>query len=71
MVLMFWFWISSVVLLVAAQMNQVIEDASPLGKRYGQRTDPSEPPDLNHAEPVPLPPADGPTTSLPAGLPAP
>ncbi len=40
MVLMFWFWISCLVLLVAAQMNQVIEDASPLGRRYGQRTEP-------------------------------
>jgi membrane protein len=71
MVLMFWFWISSVVLLVAAQVNQVIEDASPLGKRYGQRTDRTNPPDLAHAEPVPLPPADGPSTTLPVGSPAP
>lgn len=59
MVLMFWFWLSSVVLLVAAQMNQVIEDASPLGKRYGQRTDPTVPPDLSHAEPVPVSETDG------------
>lgn len=54
MVLMFWFWLSSVVLLVAAQMNQVIEDASPLGKRYGQRADPTVAPDLARVEPVPL-----------------
>lgn len=61
MVLMFWFWISSLVLLVAAQMNQVIEDASPLGKRFGQRTDPGVAPDLAHVEPVPVAQADGPT----------
>lgn len=60
MVLMFWLWISSVVLLVAAQMNQVIEDASPLGKRYGQRADATVPPDLEHAEPVPLASEPGP-----------
>jgi hypothetical protein len=35
-------------------VNQVIEDASPLGKRFGQRADPSVAPDLSHAEPVPL-----------------
>ena len=51
-VLMFWFWITSLVLLVAAQMNKVIEDASPLGKRYGQKVDVSEPPDLSDVEPV-------------------
>jgi membrane protein len=50
MVLLFWFWISSVVLLVAAQLNQVIEEASPLGKRHGQRTDPAIPRDLKHSE---------------------
>ncbi len=66
MVLMFWFWISSVVLLVAAQMNQVIEDASPLGKRYGQRADPSIAPDLAHAEPVPLAPGPGAEPPAPA-----
>jgi membrane protein len=36
-VLMSWIWISSVVLLAAAELNKVIEDASPLGKPYGQR----------------------------------
>lgn len=41
MVLLLWFWISSVILLTAGQMNKVIEDASPLGKRYGQKVDPS------------------------------
>jgi membrane protein len=51
MVLLFWFWISSLVLLTAAQMNQVIEDASPLGKAYGQRVDPTVEPDLNALDP--------------------
>jgi membrane protein len=51
-VLMFWFWITSLVFLVAAQMNKVIEDASPLGKSFGQKVDVTEPPDLAHAEPV-------------------
>jgi membrane protein len=36
-VLMSWLWISSVELLAAAELNKVIEDASPLGKPYGQR----------------------------------
>jgi membrane protein len=36
-VLMSWLWISSIVLLVAAELNKVIEDASPLGKPYGQK----------------------------------
>lgn len=54
MVLMFWLWISSTVLLAAAQMNKVIEHASPLGSAFGQRSDPTAPPDLDHAEPVPL-----------------
>jgi membrane protein len=52
MVLLFWFWLSSLILLVAAQMNKVIEDASPLGKSYGQKVDPTRKPDLEHAEPV-------------------
>ena len=66
MVLMFWFWISSLVLLVAAQMNQVIEDASPLGRHYGQRNEPGIVPDLDHAEPKPLPPdADVPPIPVP------
>ena len=39
MVLLFWFWISALVLLGAAQVNKIIEEASPLGKNYGQRND--------------------------------
>ncbi len=53
MVLLLWFWISAVVLLSAGQMNQVIEDASPVGKSLGQKTDPTTPPDLDKLAPVP------------------
>ena len=52
MVLLLWFWISSMVLLSAAQMNKLIEDASPLGKNYGQKVDATSPPDLKSIEPV-------------------
>ena len=55
MVLLFWFWISSVVLLSAAQMNKVIEEASPLGKNYGQKTDPTDTPDFQTMRPEPAP----------------
>ena len=51
MVLLFWFWISSLVVLASAQMNKVIEDASPLGKNYGQRVDATEPLDLKAITP--------------------
>jgi len=51
MVLLFWFWLSSLVLLSSAQMNLVIEDASPLGKSYGQKVDRSEVPDLKAISP--------------------
>lgn len=37
MVLLFWFWIAGLVLLGAAQVNKIIEEASPLGKNTGQR----------------------------------
>jgi membrane protein len=53
MVLMFWFWISALVLLVSAQMNRVIEDASPVGKKTGQKADPTDPPDFARIEPEP------------------
>jgi len=36
-VLMSWLWLCSVVLLTAAELNKVIEAASPLGKPYGQK----------------------------------
>jgi membrane protein len=55
MVLLFWFWISSLVLLSAAQMNKVIEEASPLGKKHGQKVDPTEAPDLKSLAPEPSP----------------
>ena len=41
MVLMSWLWLCSVELLAAAEMNKVIEDASPLGKPYGEKHEPS------------------------------
>ncbi len=36
-ILMSWLWICCIELLVSAEFNKVIEDASPLGKPYGQR----------------------------------
>ena len=53
MVLLFWFWISSLVLLTSAQINKIIEDASPIGKNFGQKVDPTEAPDLKSMEPEP------------------
>jgi membrane protein len=53
MVLLFWFWICSLVLLTSAQMNQIIEEASPMGKAYGQRVDPTDAPDFNALVPEP------------------
>jgi membrane protein len=53
MVLLFWFWISSLILLGAAQVNKIIEDASPLGKNYGQRTNPAVAPDFEAMTPEP------------------
>ncbi len=40
MVLMSWLWLCSLELLAAAEMNKVIEDASPLGKPYGEKHEP-------------------------------
>jgi membrane protein len=54
MVLLFWFWVSSLVLLSAAQMNKVIEDASPLGKGVGQKKDLPPAPDFSAMNPEPL-----------------
>lgn len=56
MVLLFWFWVSSLVLLTAAQINKVIEDASPLGKNYGQKVDPTVAPDFEAMKPEPASP---------------
>lgn len=53
MVLLFWFWISSMVLLGSAQVNKVIEDASPLGKSFGQKVDATAELDLKAIEPEP------------------
>lgn len=54
MVLLFWFWISSLILLGAAQVNKVIEEASPLGKNHGQRTNVAEAPDFEAMKPEPV-----------------
>jgi membrane protein len=40
-VLMSWLWLCSLELLAAAEMNKVIENASPLGKAYGEKHEPS------------------------------
>jgi membrane protein len=53
MVLLFWLWISSLVLLTSAQVNKIIEDASPLGKNIGQKVDPTETPDFKSMTPEP------------------
>lgn len=57
MVLLFWFWVSSLVVLAAGQLNKVIEDASPLGKSVGQKVDPTTVPDLEAIAPTPMGPA--------------
>jgi membrane protein len=54
MVLLFWFWISSLVMLCAAQANQLIEDASPIGKDLGQKKDSTSPPDFEAMKPESL-----------------
>ena len=54
MVLLLWFWVSSVVLLAAGQMNKVIENASPLGKGPGQKLDATKPLDMASIAPKPL-----------------
>lgn len=54
MVLLLWIWVTSVVLLASAQLNQVVEDASPVGKSKGQKVDPTEPPDLSGIKPQPI-----------------
>ncbi len=54
MVLLFWFWISALVLLSTAQVNKIIEEASPLGKNYGQRDNPAEAPDFAAMTPEPV-----------------
>jgi membrane protein len=36
-VLMSWLWLCSLDLLTAAELNKVIEDASPLGSHHGQK----------------------------------
>ncbi len=53
MILLFWFWISSLILLGAAQVNKIIEEASPLGKNYGQRVEVGDTPDFKAIASVP------------------
>lgn len=54
MVLLFWFWISALVILTAGQVNREIEEASPMGKGFGQKTDTPDSPDLKSLKPEPL-----------------
>ena len=60
MVILFWFWAVSVLLLTAGALNKVIEDASPLGKSHGQKgsvkVDPSVRPDFEAMPPAPASP---------------
>ncbi len=57
MILLFWFWISSLILLTSAQTNKIIEDASPLGKKYGQKTETvAIEPDFSELKPEPTSP---------------
>lgn len=51
MVLMFWLWVSSTILLASAQVNKVIEHASPLGKSFGQKKEPPPTPDFQAMPP--------------------
>ena len=53
MVLLFWFWLSSLILLGAAEVNKVIEHASPLGKFKGQKVDAGAAPDFQAMVPQP------------------
>jgi membrane protein len=53
MALLFWFWLMALILLAAAEVNKVIEAASPLGKPYGQRNDPADAPDFQAMHPEP------------------
>ena len=54
MVMLLWLWVTSLVLLGAAQLNQVVEEASPVGKSPGQKHDPNEPLDLSSLKPEPI-----------------
>jgi len=53
MILLLWFWLSAVVLLTSGEVNKIIEDASPLGKSYGQKVDPPKALDFASMEPEP------------------
>ncbi|MEO6808574.1 MAG: YihY/virulence factor BrkB family protein [Isosphaeraceae bacterium] len=51
MILLFWFWVSSLILLTAGQVNKIIEENSPLGKSEGQKVDPPDSPDFENIDP--------------------
>ena len=52
-VLMSWLWLCSVVLLTGAEINKVIEDASPLGKPYGQKHEGGATSTADRSDPAP------------------
>ncbi|MHC5541619.1 YihY/virulence factor BrkB family protein, partial [Singulisphaera rosea] len=54
MVLLFWFWITSLIVLTSGQINKIIEEASPLGKAYGQKINPDVKPDFSSMSPEPI-----------------
>ncbi len=55
MVLLFWFWIVSLIVLSAGQLNKVIEDASPLGRKTGKTQTALETPKFEELKPEEVP----------------
>jgi len=59
MVILFWFWVVSVLLLTTGAMNKIIQDASPLGttgsRKDGPKLDPTQKPDFAAMPPEPRP----------------
>ena len=57
MVILFWFWVVSVLLLAAGAVNKIIQDASPLGtpggRKDGPKLDATEKPDFAAMPPEP------------------
>lgn len=51
MVLLLWLWVAALVLLAGAQLNQVVEEASPQGKLKGQKALPDADHDGAHDRP--------------------
>jgi membrane protein len=54
MILLLWFWVSSVVLLLGGQINKVIDDAKMPGSGSGSTPNPAVSPDRKTIEPKPL-----------------